>query len=386
MTVKEQRSFMFDLFHGNSKSGIVPNVQQLIAREEPYDRLFQQRDENIVRNNDNRKHHLWPSLTRGEKNFYIDKHITLEEVLSQRDYKSKELLQGRTIHNHARTTLANVRKACSLVKDLLKEDGTPVKSGETIEDVMETMLEEMYAMLNGKKNVEEEGVVRIADDDVSDGEDVVGTNPSGVTDSNRNDERPASWFFHGFMAVLLFGPLAPKEQRLSFFFSSDPLPADKKSFGRAAARAERKKTEDKERSLNVVAGSKNARGMSVSERVKLAKLEIQVGRYNKDLLDSNVLTLRVEASLLESKLERAMKRAATTSNFDQVDQLEAELDEVRAAIVALRTQQNKNKHGVKRCHDLLTANDEQAQEADEADAQSISTRTTSDLTNANSTN
>ena len=155
------------------------------------------------------------------------------------------------------------------------------------------------------------------------------------------------------MAVLLYGPLAPKEHRLSFFFNSDPLPGDKKSYGRAAARAERKKSEDRQRSINAATAGSKGRCLSVSERVKLAKLEIQVGRYNKDLLDSNVLTLHVEASLLERKLDRALKRAETTSNFDPVDKLEEELDVVRNAIVELRNQQKNNRSGVKRCHDLL---------------------------------
>ena len=385
MKVSEQWDLMFDLFHGNQNTGTISNVSLLVGAEEAFEDLFEYSNHPVVNRNstaDSPVKQLKYRFCRRLQPMVLEKQITVE-ILSRANYRNKSLLLGRTLYNNAKDVLTTVRKACAFAARLVDEDGVPVESGKTQDDVIEEMLSDMYRLLKGKKSSE----VEEDEDPTSESEELpTGSNDDSVVDKNGDDDRPASWFFHGFMAVLLFGPLAPKEQRLSFFFSSDPLPADKKSFGRAAARAERKKTEDKERSLNVVAGSKNARGMSVSERVKLAKLEIQVGRYNKDLLDSNVLTLRVEASLLESKLERAMKRAATTSNFDQVDQLEAELDEVRAAIVALRTQQNKNKHGVKRCHDLLTANDEQAQEADEADAQSISTRTTSDLTNANSTN
>ena len=41
------------------------------------------------------------------------------------------------------------------------------------------------------------------------------------------------------MSVLLFGPLAPVDQHLTFFLNGDPLPGDKKNLGRAAAREER---------------------------------------------------------------------------------------------------------------------------------------------------
>ena len=197
------------------------------------------------------------------------------------------------------------------VKDLLKEDGTPVKSGETIEDVMETMLEEMYAMLNGKKNVEEEGVVRIADDDVSDGEDVVGTNPSGVTDSNRNDERPASWFFHGFMAVVIFGPFAPIEKRLTFFTTSDPLPANKKALNRKTAREEKKKRAATKRSLNANtsgAATVGERGLSVTEQVQLANLELQFGRFEKDRADAAVISLKFQADIVEKNSNVLFKK------------------------------------------------------------------------------
>ena len=80
------------------------------------------------------------------------------------------------------------------------------------------------------------------------------------------------------MSVLLFGPFVEVDKRLTFFMTSDPTPSiEKKNFSRKASCDEKKKREDTEQLLNDTKGTTGNRRISVTERIKLASLELQVG-------------------------------------------------------------------------------------------------------------
>ena len=159
MTVKEQRVMMENLYHGNANKGILAHSNLFITGQPPYTEIFDRHVETVVNqsadgNENPSSLHLKEKFTRiDDKRFIVGRHITAE-VLTNANHKSTQVLRGRTIHNYARSTLTTVRKACSFVQPLLKEDGTPVESGKTVDDIIEEMLENMYQMLKGKNKFE----------------------------------------------------------------------------------------------------------------------------------------------------------------------------------------------------------------------------------------
>ena len=125
---------------------------------------------------------------------------------------------------------------------------------------------------------------------------------------------------------------------LTFFLNGDPPPGlDKKHFGRKAEREERKKRDDTECANANNKKADDERGMSVGEQIKIAALELEVGRYETDRQESKMMSLRLHADILERKIERATERAKVTGNFDSVDELESQLDALLADMKESRT-------------------------------------------------
>ena len=194
-------------------------------------------------------------------------------------------------------------------------------------------------------------------------------NVTSNTTQTEVSKRPAGWFFHGFYAVYVFGPFAPPEKRLAFFLTSDPLPGDKQAFSRKQARDEKKKRENVERSLSTKPKvSNNFRGLTTTEKVQIANIELQFGRFQKDQSDAAVLSLKFEADILERKLERALQKAAVTDDFGPVDRLEAELDVLLQAMSKARASANVN-GGLKRCLDLISSEENDGGASDAAVAE-----------------
>ena len=135
--------------------------------------------------------------------------------------------------------------------------------------------------------------------------------------------------------------------------------------GRAAARDQKNEREAVERSINAGV-SKGKRGMSVLERVQLATLELNVGRFDKENTENEILTLKFEVDMLEKKIDRAMQRAQLSGDFTKVDALEQELDEVRLRLSSFR---DKRSIGIKRCRDLLSAHNDESKEKESEVAQ-----------------
>lgn len=374
MKVAQMRSLMFDLYHGNDTKDIISHVKLLCNGEGVFADLFEERIETVVS-----KHtqtsvstlHLKQLFSRSEKHFYVGRHITVETMQTV-SFNSKTLATGRMLLSQAKDTLKTIKKACAELKQLVNEDGTPKKSGETTEDVVNQLLEIMFHSLKGKRMVEDEvaSPSKNKNDGGEDASDVdssinAGDDASSRTSTRDNvdyvgDEpvRPNDWTFHGLMAVLLFGPMATPDKRLKFFLNSDPLPGEKKSLGRAAARESKMNEDMAERSIN--AGMmKGKRGMTVVERVQLATLELNVGRFDKESNEHDILMLKFEADMLEKKIDRATDRAKLRNDFSKVDELELELDAVRARMASFR---DKTTAGIKRCRELLSGEDDSSKE------------------------
>ena len=156
MKVAQMRNLMFDLYHGNQSKGVISHVNMLCCADDIFSDLFEDRHDNVV----NRRcqdegippKQLKTLYSRVEKPLILGKHITVE-ALSTVSFKSPTLASGRMLLSNAQETLKTIKKACAELKQLVNDDGTPKKSGETIEDVINELLDIMYHSLKGKKQL-----------------------------------------------------------------------------------------------------------------------------------------------------------------------------------------------------------------------------------------
>ena len=366
LKVSEQQKLLFNLFHGNEKRNIISTVHQLCTAQEIFSEMFEERSDIVLSRQTGATEEATLQLrmlySRREKSFLLGSNYHINtDVLSNKDYKNSTLITGRTILGQAKNTLSTVRKACSVLGGLVKEDGTPKFSGDTIEDVVNKMLDQMYELLKGKSQAEEadddDPKKTTAEEECSEAEEEVEDPQSGDSQPSNSSERPTNWMFHGFMAVLLFGPMAAPEKRLSFFLNSDPLPQDRKNFSRAASREQKRKRDDNERSVAAItiddspSTSGPKRGMTVADQVRIASLELQYGRFESDRHDSRMISLKFESEMLEKKIERALQKASVTGDFEPVDRLEADLDELRRGMASCR--ENSHSTQTNRCKKLI---------------------------------
>ena len=102
--------------------------------------------------------------------------------------------------------------------------------------------------------------------------------------------------------------------------------------------------------------------MSQAEQVQIASLELQLGKYDKDQKQSSLVALKFEADMLERRIERLISIAERRPEyFEKVEQVEAELDEIRDAMVEIR---KSNVSEVKRCRSFIATTSQQEEEAD----------------------
>ena len=171
MKVAAMRTMMFDLFHGNASKDIISHVQLLCTADDVFADLFEERHDNAV-NRQNQKDGVPPKqlktiYARVEQPYILGRHITVD-LLSTVSFNSSTLASGRMLLNAAKETLKTIKKACAELKQLVNEDGTPKKSGETVEDVVNQLLDIMFHALKGKKQLVEE------DDGTEENSDVEG--------------------------------------------------------------------------------------------------------------------------------------------------------------------------------------------------------------------
>ena len=195
----------------------------------------------------------------------------------------------------------------SFALPFLEEDGTPLKSGWSIEDVIYCVLDSMNHRSGKIISIESD-----EEDEIENGSDFETAASSGEVlndlelDETINEEPdsalcknlplsetplPDEYVFDGYYAFLLFGAVAPKSDQLQILFCEDP--DDKSKVSRAS-----KRKVDKEESFNEcqrnIGNPHNQSGLKLNERIALANLnESSVSRQDR----SN------EATIISYKLQ-----------------------------------------------------------------------------------
>jgi hypothetical protein len=150
----------------------------------------------------------------------------------------------------------------------------------------EKVLNDMYVLLMGKTSVDDE--VDIGGED--DGEDVA-----------NDGKRPAGWFFHGWMAFLLYGPLAPVSQRIPLLEVYVSLGDNKTSSGRVAQRkqgAQDKATEWKN-------DTDGHRGLTLEQQLGLDNLKCRQDERVDTKKETKLIALNMRAHGIGTDIERA---------------------------------------------------------------------------------
>jgi hypothetical protein len=178
--------------------------------------------------------------------------------------------------------LHTIKKAIAIALPLVDSEGQPIHSGSTFDDIKEMVLSEMYLLLKGKNLVDEE----------IDHKDV----PS-------DGERPSGWFFHGWMAFLLYGPLEPVSQRIPLL-EVGKTRADGKNLGRTAQRKEGAKEKATVRKND----TEGQRGLTVEQQLGLDNLKCRQQEQAISKKETKLIALNMKASGIHT-IERAENRA-----------------------------------------------------------------------------
>ena len=341
MKVKHEQEMMFDLFHGCPRKEIVSNLDLLLQREGPYATMFEEKEQRMVTAQSAscvlNKYILKPTFHRRNEVIELDKHIKREFLEKATFDKKSPLVPGRTLKNTAEATLRSVKVANSFALPFLKEDGTPLKSGWSIEDVIYCVLDSMNHRSGKIISIESD-----EEDEIENGSDFETAAIRGEAgndlelDETINEEPdsalcknlplsetplPDEYVFDGYYAFLLFGAVAPKSDQLQILFCEDP--DDKSKVSRASKRKVDKEESFNERQRNI-GNPHNQSGLKLNERIALANLnESSVSRQDRSN-EATIISYKLQLDAIDKRLNRAEKHG-NTEEVSRLSEKESEI-------------------------------------------------------------
>lgn len=124
-----------------------------------------------------------------------EKKVITMAMLKRKSVNSDTTLSAWAIQSYAETALKNCKKATYLGQQFIQSDGN-LPSGWSRQDYFSKVLDLMYDKISNETKGKK----------VLDGEE---------RDEIKSNERPPHWVFNGFMAFVLYGPLASEELKSS---------------------------------------------------------------------------------------------------------------------------------------------------------------------------
>ena len=254
-TVAEQQDEVFKIFHGDESTNQISHSAMLTAGEDLFSDLFESDPDKP------QERHVRPLFNRTNDKIVLGVHLT-QDVMERAKFSSESLVSGRQLLRVAKQHLTNIRKAMPvMLKHLDKNTGEPLRSGHTVSDVADKILDEMHALSKQGSD----GLIDIEDeeaDDAAGAEDDTGktdkpADPSVTANADKPVSRPPFWMFAGFMSLMFFGPFKEnklKDRVLDIFLVKDPPPHQKKDFSRSAARRRAAAREDVTRNTDSFRG------------------------------------------------------------------------------------------------------------------------------------
>lgn len=293
-------TLMFQCYHGDATKGIISHIDMLLRGEGPYSALYlRETAEQQSSSSSSSCLVLKPDFHRSCKTFIAGKNINQHVMEHSSFKKSSPLVTGRCLLEQANNGLANIKKAYSIALTLLDEKGYPKQSRNTKDDVLASVLDEMYILLKGKASLEDE-----------EEED------EGSNETPENSTRPESWLFYGYTAFVLFGPLAPNDYRIDLLNSRDST--DKKTSGRAVSQKQE--------------AAKTARKKSIHFRDSLAMTNLRIQQRAQVLnqIEVQIIQLKIEGDAIERKIIRYEKRGESAKVAELESMVDNILEQMRA--------------------------------------------------------
>jgi hypothetical protein len=329
MKLKDIHNFLKDLFHGNTKTGVVSQVHLVVNGLPPYDKLYNKQTEIIVSGTVDSTSSgvslvLKPDLAQSESVFIAGRDIT-RSVLEKTTFTNNSLMRGRKLFNDGNGALKNIRKALALLKELPEvtfvDDEIMYRSGVTPDEVKVKLLDAMHLHLKGKTSVDESEQMKKkggTDENSSEVEVEEAEEPPAI--------RPAGWMFQGWMAFVLFGPFAEKKDRLDLLYCGIHENDGKKQLSsRRALRREEAAAKDAQRLANVDKRNGDAsRGIPLPSQINMAALQVKKKELDMRQLEwknqrrnAVLLNMHLQLQNLNRTLDRAEARAKNfTTGYD----------------------------------------------------------------------
>jgi hypothetical protein len=98
---------------------------------------------------------LKPEISRSDMPVVAGKQITVE-VLAGNSFSKRpgvqQKISGHTLHINAMDSLLPIKKALAFVNSLLKEDGSPILSGKSLDDINAKVRDFMFTSFNGRSS------------------------------------------------------------------------------------------------------------------------------------------------------------------------------------------------------------------------------------------
>jgi hypothetical protein len=238
--------YMFKFFHGDASSNAPSTLDQLVTGQDQFQNLFVHSTSIITDKDANQVSADELTLKeqnsrRPEKNFLVDKQITLS-ILQNWTFKSTTVITGRTLHDLVLASKENIRKAHAFLETKVEDIGEPIQSGTTRDDVIEALLDHMFIELKKKGDgADANSTIELEGDPPQhqEGDNSLSENADDTT----LDIRPADYIFRGFYCVLLFGTLAPLNERLVCLSANKSELSAEQDLSRAKMRADRKRAD-----------------------------------------------------------------------------------------------------------------------------------------------
>jgi len=233
-------------------------------------------------------------------------------VVTSKSLSNIANLSGRSIWDNAKMVEKNGKKALAILEhseyqQYYKDGGCP--SGKVYEDYLLFMRRAMYKELKGD-------IVDDEDDSKEDNYD------EEQDDDEEEDGMPSSYFFPGFLAFALWGPIMPpgfdEEYRAQCFFRTEQS-KDKKKDGRNSIRKEQSEEDSKTRSGS---SASEGRGLTNKEHLLMASIAqqsaFQQAFQSSRLKESRLLLLNETVKQADSDVSLWMKHC-TSKMFDAPD-------------------------------------------------------------------
>ena len=282
--------------------------------------------------------------------------------LERQKWTSNELINDR-LRTRADDSVTNIKKSLSFFPKYTEDNGNyktgmnkkKMASGRwkfvslllvltsILTKCIPGLLDDMWKVLHTKKEKPEAGEVNSSEGTEEVELDVPSKEASLVLSDDEDDDvvlvpskRTEGWFFRGYMSLMIFGPFpenkAMSKQVLDFTkinVDSDPVKAEKKSYGRSACREADSKADAFERGHDAKRGN-NKVEQALIDTCKMQSSMLQ-GNKQADVLFS----LNQRADRTVRLMDMASKRAVSNGDWSAYDSHESELKVIHQQIVAL---------------------------------------------------